>query len=67
MKIGKFTNKEKALILQNGDNMIKEVSSLDKKKEVYKELLFGNVSDQYIAEKRNIHVLRKLAKHQITL
>ena len=53
-KIGFFTVKEKARILQNGDNMIKEVNSLDQRRKVYKELLFGNVSDPYITEKRNI-------------
>ena len=54
MKIGRFTVKEKALILQNGDNMIKEVSSLDQRENVYKELLFGNVGDSFLTEKRNI-------------
>jgi len=54
IKIGKFTVRDKEIILQNGDNMMKEVMPRRQRRKVYKELLFGNVSDPYITEKRNI-------------
>ena len=45
LKIGKFNPREKAIILDNSDTMTNELFSQDKKEEITRELLFGNVQD----------------------
>ena len=54
LKIGKFNMREKAIILDNSDTMTNELFSQDKKEEITRELLFGNLEDLYLTEKRNI-------------
>ena len=54
LKIGKFTPRENAIILDKSDTMTNELFSQDKKEEITRELLFGNLEDLYLTEKRNI-------------
>ena len=54
LKIGKFDAREKAIILDNSDTMINGLFSQDKKEDMTRELLFGNLGDLYLTEKRNI-------------
>ena len=57
LKIGKFTPRENAIILDNSETMTNELFSQDKKEEMTRELLFGNLGDSYLTEKRNILAL----------
>jgi len=52
IKVSKFTPKEQALIVKNADSMMREVGY--KEDADFKELLYGNVGDNYLTEKRNI-------------